>query len=132
MTIPLIQKLSVMNFLDWNKQMVDNVMFIGVDTENKEVSLLNINANDQELLRYWKNKYLSHFFYKEKISVSHQQEWYKGYNLRPEDYLFIIKVDSLPIGCIGIRLLDDYWDVYNIIKGVDRTASKNCIAIALQ
>tara|TARA_B110000008_G_C16683925_1_gene449899 strand:+ start:341 stop:553 length:213 start_codon:yes stop_codon:yes gene_type:complete len=52
--------------------------------------------------------------------------------LRPEDHLCIIKADSLPIGCTGIRLLDDYWDVYNIIKGVDGTASKNCIALALQ
>tara|TARA_B110000003_G_scaffold276197_1_gene321444 strand:+ start:1360 stop:1485 length:126 start_codon:yes stop_codon:yes gene_type:complete len=41
-----------MNFFDCNKQMVDIVMFKGVDTENKEASLLNINANDQELLRY--------------------------------------------------------------------------------
>jgi hypothetical protein len=31
--------------------------------------------------------------------------------------MFIVQVDSLPVRCIGIRLIDGEWDVYYKILG---------------
>ena len=71
-------------------------------------SLREVVQEDQETLCTWKNAHSQRFFYREKISPAQQRQWFTNYLTRAEDHLFMVLVETLPIGCIGIRLLDDH------------------------
>lgn len=87
--------------------------------------------DDQETLRAWKNAHSHRFFHHEKISPAQQRQWFTHYLTRDEDHLFMVLIETLPIGCIGIRLLDDHWDLYNVIRGVHRLHLSGCMGTAL-
>ncbi len=69
----------------------------------------------QENLRLWKNSNRSGFFNKEIISIEQQIVWFQYLKNQENNFMFIVQVDSLPVGCMGIRLTDGEWDVYNVI-----------------
>lgn len=81
------------------------------------VELRTIRKSDQSKLRTWKNQNRAYFFFKELISESAQQEWFGRYLTRDDDYMFVVWAENCDIGCMGIRLLEDTWDVYNVILG---------------
>ena len=81
------------------------------------VSLRSIQQADQANLRNWKNKNRNGFFYKEIITEEEQLKWYHGYLSRLNDYMFIVQVGSVDIGCMGFRLMNEGWDIYNVILG---------------
>ena len=76
---------------------------------------------DIELLRVWKNKNKSSFFYQQEISISQQKEWFASYQKREDDYMFMVEEEVneqyIPIGCMGFRVQAGYIDLYNIIRG---------------
>lgn len=80
--------------------------------------LKSINQNDIELLRQWKNENRNSFFHKEYITEEQQKQWFTSFSQRKNDYMFLVYSDGKPIGCMGIRLLDHVWDVYNVIRGI--------------
>lgn len=79
------------------------------------MELRSINSGDLEQLRQWKNENRDAFFHKEEITKEQQRSWYEAYKDRINDYMFILSEDGRDIGCIGIRLLLDKWDIYNVI-----------------
>jgi RimJ/RimL family protein N-acetyltransferase len=81
------------------------------------VVLRSIQQADQSHLKDWKNQNRSGFFYKEIITEEGQLKWFQGYLSRPDDYMFIIQVSNTDIGCMGFRLLEEGWDIYNVILG---------------
>ena len=100
-------------------------------TENsKFVRLRAANYCDIGLLREWKNSNKKSFFYQQDISMVQQSEWFLAYKQRENDYMFIVEeiIDDryIPIGCMGFRLLDNYIDLYNIIRG---TKSNNGVSM---
>ncbi len=96
------------------------------------VELRAIQASDQFKLRDWKNRNRQFFFFKELISESAQQEWFGRYLTRDDDYMFVVRAEECSIGCMGIRMLEDTWDVYNVILGELRFARKGYMRRALQ
>jgi hypothetical protein len=86
---------------------------------------------DRDALRAWRNAHARSFFYQEPISVGDQQRWYEAYRSRPDDFLFMVMEGEQAVGCIGIRLRDEEWDVYNVIRGVRSPGSAGFMSQAL-
>jgi hypothetical protein len=90
-----------------------------VTDEPRRVWLRSANAGDLANLRHWKNQRREFFFHKEEISAEQQEKWFRAYQARPHDFMFMVMVGGDPAGCMGIRLVDNHtWDVYNVILGV--------------
>ena len=98
---------------------------------NRNISVRKIVPEDQETLPPWRHAHSQRFFDREKISPAQQRQRFTHYLTRDEDHLFMVLVKALPTGCIGIRLLDDHWDLYNVIRGVHRLHSRGCMGTAL-
>ena len=94
------------------------------------MSIHAITEKDLSNLRQWKNDHREFFFYKEEISSEQQQDWFCEYQKRLDDYMFIVKVDDVEIGCMGIRLFSDAWDIYNVIRANQN--GKGAMSSALQ
>ena len=102
-----------------------------IDKNNLRPILRKVTAEDQELIRDWKNKHSHFFFHKDKISSDQQKQWFDDYSKRPDDHLFIVQVNTLAIGCIGIRLIENKWDLYNVIRGIEQDNTKGRMSSAL-
>lgn len=85
----------------------------------------------QDSLRRWKNRHAASFFYQQVISDKAQREWFNAYLLRSEDFMFMVMCGDQAIGCIGIRLRDGVWDVYNVIRGISSIKSTGFMSLAL-
>lgn len=100
--------------------------------ENIKLSLRAARSGDLEKLRGWKNSHSEFFFQKTQISFNEQLNWYKHYKVRRHDKMFIVELNGEPIGCMGIRLVGDYWDVYNVILGNNAHAKKGYMSMAFK
>lgn len=69
------------------------------------------------------------------ITPEQQTSWYRDYLHREFDYMFIVKdINQNSIGCLGFRMIDNYIDMYNIIRGNHsslRTSMKDAMHIML-
>lgn len=81
-----------------------------------EVALRTITDCDLENLRLWKNAHRFAFFYQELITPPQQIQWFQGYLERVNDWMFIVQTEGQAIGCMGFRILDQYADIYNVIR----------------
>jgi hypothetical protein len=91
-----------------------------------------VGAEEQEALREWRNAHRDAFFHTDVISPEGQRRWFQGYLQRPEDFLFLVMDRDSPIGCVGVRLLGQEWDVYNVIRGVQSAASQGFMGLGLR
>jgi RimJ/RimL family protein N-acetyltransferase len=82
------------------------------------------SEDDLENLRQWKNEQKEFFFHKYEITSDQQIHWYKSFLERSHDLLFIVEFEGRAFGCMGIRWLEGYWDVYNVILGVSAFGKK--------
>ena len=99
---------------------------------NRNISVRKVVLEDQETLRTWRNDHSQRFFYREKIQPLHSSgSGFPTTSLGMRIHLFMVLVNALPTGCIGIRLLDDHWDLYNVMRGVHRLHSHGCMGTAL-
>ncbi len=96
-----------------------------------KVSLRLITIDNLENLRQWKNDHREFFFFKGEITSEQQREWFDKYQERPNDYMFIVLADNIEIGCIGIRLIDGIWDLYNVILALTEYGGKGLMSRAL-
>jgi RimJ/RimL family protein N-acetyltransferase len=85
--------------------------------EDVKLLIRQVTHADLGNLRQWKNDRREFFFHKEEISYEQQRKWYEAFLKRPYDFMFIAVLDDQSIGCMGIRWLDNAWDVYNVILG---------------
>ena len=86
-------------------------------SNNQDLCLRSANAADLENLRNWKNSQHRFFFNQDLINTEQQQQWFSQFAQRPHDYMLMVCVQSKAIGCMGIRLLNSEWDIYNVILG---------------
>jgi RimJ/RimL family protein N-acetyltransferase len=86
---------------------------------DEKIQIRTATFDQIEYLRCWKNSQKEYFFHNELINTEQQTQWFQNYKLRDEDYMFIVSIDNINIGCMGIRLIDDFWDIYNVILGND-------------
>ncbi len=93
--------------------------------------LRGVNCGDQDVLRTWRNAHGHRFFHCRPITPESQQSWFDGYLRRPDDFLFMVMAAERAVGCIGIRLREAEWDLYNVIRGVHSAGSSGFMSHAL-
>ena len=96
------------------------------------IELETIADDDLEMIRKWKNENRYAFFYDKIITPEEQEQWYKGYLEREDDFILIIELNSIKVGCLGFRLLEDSVDIYNVILGHKGYGSKGVMSRASQ
>lgn len=104
--------------------------FISIPS-NPDLSLRLIDETHIESLRIWKNKSASSFFNTSTISRQQQTRWYSNYTNSSFNFMFVCKHTSVCFGCMGIRLIDKIWDVYNVILGLDDYGSRGYMSLCL-
>lgn len=103
--------------------------------KDPEMRLRSTEQTDIELLRVWKNKNRSSFFYKEVISAEQQIAWFRQYLTREDDDIFIVEIMELGrwkrIGCIGCRKAGEVIDLYNVMRG-EKTERRSSMREAME
>lgn len=92
------------------------------EKNNKKYRLKEIDKNDIEDLRVWKNENKESFFLKEDITPKQQLSWFKNiYSPDNENEMFMVQEFVggvfINVGCMGFRKKNDDFDVYNIMRG---------------
>ena len=102
-------------------------------SDDKKIRLTPIKIDDLENLRIWKNLYKDFFFLKKEINKKDQKSWFENIYLKNKnDFMFIIYYKSQIIGTIGCRLLDNYWDIYNVMNVNKDYKGKGIMSLALK
>jgi len=102
-------------------------------SDDKKIRLTPIKIDDLENLRIWKNLYKDFFFLKKEINKKDQKSWFENIYLKNKnDFMFIIYYKSQTIGTIGCRLLDNYWDIYNVMNVNKDYKGKGIMSLALK
>lgn len=69
----------------------------------RKVRLRLVQRIDLERLRCWRNENLTYFFNSAYISKESQQRWFKGYQKKEDDLIFIIEtLAGKPIGTVSL------------------------------
>lgn len=97
-----------------------------------ELKIRLIDDGDLQTLLLWKNAHSKYFFYQKTINNEEHLNWYTSYLSREDDLMFIVKVLNVPIGCMGIRLVEGNWDIYNVILGDKKYSKKGYMGKALR
>ena len=85
--------------------------------ELQELCFKEIDISDIEEIRLWKNSYSKYFFNSSEISAKEQREWFsKIYLGDKNNFIFIIYYKNEKIGCIGFRISENSWDIYNVMN----------------
>jgi len=103
-----------------------------IDLEDNSLIIRAAEENDLENLRQWKNEQREFFFHIEMITPDQQRAWFAKFQARNHDYMFIVDLNGKAIGCMGIRLLDEAWDIYNVILGLPAYGKKGYMGKAFQ
>jgi hypothetical protein len=103
----------------------------GCPLRDSGVSLRKARRGDLAYLRRWRNRHRNRFFDAERISADAQRRWFEEHRKRDNDFLFVVCHRRTPVGCIGIRLTDCGWDLYNVIRGRSPKSSAGCMSAAL-
>jgi RimJ/RimL family protein N-acetyltransferase len=94
-----------------------NSVSIAVASEPYTLCLRSATDHDLDHLREWKNAQRMFFFHQDLITPAQQQTWFDSFVQRTNDFMLLVEHDGAPIGCMGIRLMGDEWDIYNVILG---------------
>jgi RimJ/RimL family protein N-acetyltransferase len=97
-----------------------------------EPTLRSIQAKDQELLRNWKNEHHESSFHQQVITAAQQSAWFPGYCQRENDFMFMVRHGEQEIGCMGIRQIEDSWDIYNVILAKKELGKQGLMSRALR
>lgn len=102
-------------------------------SDDKKIRLTPIKIEDIENLRVWKNINKDFFFLKNEINKKNQKSWFENVYLKNKnDFMFIIYYKSQTIGTIGCRLINDNWDIYNVMNVNRDFKGKGIMSIALK
>ena len=86
--------------------------------------------SDLENLRKWKNQQKQFFFHQEEITERQQKQWYDSFKERPNDIMLVAEYNQQIFGCMGIRLQENRWDVYNVILGLQEFGGRGLMGRA--
>lgn len=102
-------------------------------SDDKKIRLTPIKIDDIEHLRIWKNIYKDFFFLKKEINKKDQKSWFENIYLKNKnDFMFIVYYKSQTIGTIGCRLINNYWDIYNVMSVNKDLKGKGIMSLALK
>ena len=108
------------------------VSIVLVVEEGLSFVLRTVSDVDLENLRQWKNEQHQFFFHKDEISPQQQSNWYAAHQRRPYDFMFMTVLDGQSFGCMGIRWLENVWDIYNVILGRSEFGSRGLMSKAFK
>lgn len=92
--------------------------------EDLSKSLQPIRVIDNIFLRNLKNRNRNRFFFKTHITYPAQIKWFMYYKLRQKnDSMFVVRIQGVRIGALGVRVKDKEFDIYNVIR--DETVSND-------
>jgi RimJ/RimL family protein N-acetyltransferase len=97
-----------------------------------QVSMRSILLSDIEFLRKCKNDHKDFFFYKNEITKEAQLSWFNEFMLKNDDHMFVIEHNGTLIGCIGVRLYQEFADIYNVILGNKAYLGKHIMTFAVE
>lgn len=100
-----------------------------INEQNYRISVLE--EVDLEFVRILKNTNRQAFFTKSWINRKKQIEWYQTYKDRKADTMFIIHQGRARIGCMGIRQLENEWDLYNVLIANGEHRGRGVMSVAL-
>lgn len=109
----------------------NNIEF-NLTTNGIAIRLRAADVADLQNLRLWKNANREYFFHKEEISTVQQDAWFGSYQTRSLDFMFVVCANEKAVGCMGIRLLESSWDVYNVILGEGEHGKRGIMGAAFQ
>lgn len=109
-----------------------NKLTINISTKTFGLELRSANYEHLDLLRDWKNSQKEYFFHQKEISNIEQLRWFDSYINRNDDYMFMVVYKNIFIGCMGIRLFDENWDIYNVILGLNEYGGKGFMGVAFE
>lgn len=112
--------------------MASEQIFLSNTNRSTELALRTANLDDQDNLRNWKNKNRQYFSNQALIPPEQQTDWFHGYSMRQHDYMFMVALHGKAIGCMGVRILEEKWDIYNVILGEPAAGGKGYMSRALQ
>jgi len=85
---------------------------------------------DLGCLRKWKNEQKLFFFHKEEITENQQMQWYESFKQRDHDLMLMTEYNQKMFGCMGIRLQENQWDIYNVILGLPEFGGRGLMGLA--
>ena len=106
--------------------------FIGIVSPDRDIALESAGHEDIGLLRDWKNANRIYFFYNKLITRRQQEDWFRDYMQRQDDYIFMVVHNGKKIGCMGFRTTEGRIDIYNVILGQEEFGKKGLMSIALK
>jgi hypothetical protein len=89
-----------------------------------------ITGIDLPLIRRWRNENRKAFFDNKYIGKDKHDKWFSAYLDDPYNHMYIVCVNNNPIGCFGIKLVGDNWEVYNVIRGEE--GYRGCMGLMLR
>jgi RimJ/RimL family protein N-acetyltransferase len=89
-------------------------------------------ARDAELLRRWKNAHRSAFFDQREIEAPRQTAWFAGLMERDDDFMFVVVIEGIDAGSMGVRVLQGAAEVYNVNLGREELGGAGYMSAALQ
>jgi hypothetical protein len=112
--------------------MIGHKPFIEIASPDSDIALESAGHEDIGLLRDWKNANRGYFFYNKIITPGQQEDWFRDYMQRQDDYIFMVVHNGIKIGCMGFRLTGGRIDIYNVILGQEEFGKKGLMSIALK
>ena len=111
--------------IDFDKSKIHIVI-----SRQPELVLRSAGIADLLNLLQWKNDQKKFFFHQEEITLPQQRQWFESFEKRPTDLMLMIEYEQQVFGCMGIRLQDIHWDVYNVILGLQEFGRRGLMGLA--
>ena len=75
-----------------------------------------LNYDNLDLIRVWKNSNKQFFFNQLEIEIQDQLNWFEKFKKIDTNTMLLIKFDDNYIGCIGARIINSNWDIFNVMN----------------
>ena len=83
---------------------------------NLNIKAVPIRFNDLAYTRDLKNFNRSHFFFSKSISWPRHLAWWLRYKKQLDNYFYIIKIEDTNYGTFAIKLMENRWQIYSVIR----------------
>ena len=90
-----------------------------------------LNYNNLDLIRVWKNRNKQFFFNQLEIEVQDHLNWFEKFKKVNTNTMVLIKFDEKYIGCIGARIINSKWDIFNVMNINKDYAGKGIMSYSL-
>lgn len=87
--------------------------------------------NDLPDILRWRNENRHCFFTQHEVTPQEHREWFERRQSIPGDYMFMV-TGSDNIGCIGLRMMKEGWEIYNIMRGSEKKVMSEALQVVIR